>query len=110
MPELPISQSVISAERAVEHAQSVRRYHARRTRKGSTQRETDIQFALDRLKASMGPLRVFISGFPYGAQTTVALQQRQSAHVASKALQRERQKLWKMQKRKEASSEQEAIA
>lgn len=89
-------QLISRAHDAVEYAQSVRKMHRRRTNKTSTQRTTDIQIALDRLREAMNPLRSEIGRFPYGAQTEVAEQRRQAIRNASQAIQRERRKLWKM--------------
>lgn len=84
---------------AVEFAQSTRHFHARRTDKGTKQREDDLRTALDRLAGAMKPLRQEIARFPYGPQTITAEENRQAIRDASKALQAERRKLWKMQRR-----------
>jgi hypothetical protein len=87
------------AQAAVDLAQSTRRLHARRTKRGSRQREADLRTALDRLKSAMRPLRTQIARFPYGPQTDAAERNRQAIYAASEAIQRERRKLWKMQAR-----------
>lgn len=99
VPEKLPDGAVEAAEAAVEFAQSVRRVHARRTDKGSPNREDDIANALARLKAAMDPLKREIARFPYGPQTDQAEQNRQRIRTASQAIQRERRKLWKMQQR-----------
>lgn len=88
------------AETAVTHARSVRELHRRRSERGSHQREQDIQYALDRIKTAMRPLRSEIGRFVYGPQTTVAEETRQRIREASEALQKERRKLWKMKDRR----------
>jgi hypothetical protein len=87
------------AEAAVDLARSVRRLHARRSKKGGIRREADIQNALERLKAAMKPLRPVIARFPYEPQTVTAEAARARVRAASDAIQRERRKLWKMQAR-----------
>lgn len=98
MPET-FKEQIASAEAAIEFAQSVRRIHRRKTERGSPQREQDIETALDRLKAAMGPLRTIIGGFPYGPPTAIAEDRRNAVRDASAAVQAERRKLWKMKER-----------
>lgn len=98
--ELPKEQ-VDNAWTAIEFAHSVRKVHRRKSSKGTPQREADIQTALDRLKNVMLPLRKEVGRFPYGPQTTTADANRALIREASAAIQSERRKLWKMQKRKE---------
>ncbi len=86
------------AEAAIENAKRVRAAHARRSRRGAPQRESDIKIALDRLKTAMKPLRSEIGRFPYGPDTEVAEQNRKIIIDLSQDIQRERRKLWKMQK------------
>jgi hypothetical protein len=93
-----LSESMMeAADAAVIFAQQVRRMHRRRTGRSSTQRKTDIDLAIFRLKEAMGPLRSEIGRFAYGPQTTLAERNRQAIRDASDKLQRERRKLWKMQ-------------
>lgn len=99
MPSTLPEDSLAAAEAAVSFAQSVRQVHARRSDKGSKQREDDIRNALDRLKSAMDPIRREIARFPFGPQTTTAEANRERIRAASQALQRERRKLWKMKKR-----------
>ena len=98
--ELPRSD-IESAFAAVQHAEATRRYHARRTPRGSRQREEDLRLAAERLKEAMKPLRSHIGRFPYGPQTEIAGQNRARILEASDAIQRERRKLWKMRSRTE---------
>lgn len=93
--ELP-TQAIETAVAACQYAQQVRRYHRRRTNRTSSQRETEIEIALTRLKEAMAPLRSHIGKFPYGPQTTAAEENRQLIRDASTAIQAERRKLWKM--------------
>lgn len=95
------------AELAVANAQDVRAAHRKRTSKDDRQRQHDLTLAIKRVKRAMGPLRSEIGKFPYGPQTDQAEINRQKIREASKALQRERRKLWKMlnQKKKKESSD-----
>jgi hypothetical protein len=88
-----------AADRAIENAQRVRRFHRRRTERDSVQRKTDIVVALQRLKEAMRPLRTEIGRFPYGPQTDSAEANREAIRERSAAIQSERRKLWKMQGR-----------
>lgn len=94
-----------AARAAVVYALQVRKHHARRTTIDSPNRASDIELALTRIKDAMQPLRSQIGKFPYGPQTTIAESNRQEIRDLSKALQRERVKLWKLQngKRKKAA-------
>lgn len=96
LPEDDIQEALDAAR----YAQSVRQFHRRRTERGSTQREADIQLALDRLKDAMVPLRSAIGAFPYGPQTDTAAANRSKILETSALLQSERRKLWKMKGRK----------
>jgi hypothetical protein len=93
MPQVDLLDN---AQQAVEYAQRVRKTHRRRTARQSTQRNTDIQIALDRLREAMTPIRSEIGRFPYGPATEAAEIWRQAVREASQAIQRERRKLWKM--------------
>lgn len=84
------------AKAAVKNAQTVRAFHARRTRKDSQQRKDDIRIALDKLKEAMAPLRSEIGRFPYGPQTDAAEERRDAIRQASNDIQTERRKLWKL--------------
>lgn|SRR4051812_13430409 len=96
--ELP-RDAIDSADAACAFAQQVRKFHRRRTAKNSERRESDIKSAIERVREAMAPLRSEIGRFPYGPQTSIAEGNRQRIRDASDALQRERRKLWKMQKR-----------
>jgi hypothetical protein len=96
MPEhLPVA-ALADAEAAVNFARQVRKFHARRTERGSKQREADIEIARTRLKECMAPLKSAIGKFPYGPQTDAAEENRNVIREASQACQRERRKLHKM--------------
>lgn len=96
MPALLPKENLQAADAAIAFAQQVRRYHRRRTSKGSKQRTDDIAAALERLKVAMAPLRSEIGRFPYGPQTDVAEENRDKIKAKSRELQSERRKLWKM--------------
>jgi hypothetical protein len=93
--QLPVA-AMKEAELAVTNAQEVRSYHRKRSEKSDRQRRHDLDLALKRVKAAMVPLRSEIGKFPYGPQTDAAEANRDTIREASKALQRERRKLWKM--------------
>ena len=99
MPKILPQEGLDTAYAAVDYARSVRAMHRRRSARGSAQRETDIQLALDRLKDAIAPLRSVIGSFPYGVQTEEAERNREAVLAASDAIQRERRKLWKMKRR-----------
>jgi hypothetical protein len=86
-----------AAEAAVAFARQVRKFHARRSAKGTVQRETDIADALGRLGEAMKPLRSAIGAYPMlPAQGSIAEANRARVRQASAAIQVERRKLWKM--------------
>lgn len=87
---------IIQAERAAAYARRVRRLHARKTRPGSQQRETDIKLALDELAKAMAPIRRRLGQLPHerGALNVEGMRD------ASKLLQIERRKLWKMRRKR----------
>ena len=101
--ELP-NDAIESAEAAVAFAQQVRRFHRRRTNRLSSQRERDIELALERLKEAMLPIRSEIGRFPYGPQTDLAERNREKIRDASKQIQSERRKLWKMKNKTEETA------
>jgi hypothetical protein len=101
MPAVLPVHLIETAEAAVANAQNVRRFHGRRTQKGSKQREKDIALALKRLREAMDPVRSAIGKFQYGPQTETAEANRQRIREASRTLQQERRKLWKMRAVKE---------
>lgn len=94
-PKLTPAEMVHAGQVAVDYAISVRTYHAKRTRRGSQQREEDIKIALDRLRSAMKPIRSEIASWPFRA----VVKERESVESMSKSIQRERRKLWKMRAR-----------
>jgi len=86
------------ARAAVENARRVRKDHARRSIKGTARREADIAAALDRLKEAMKPLRSEIARFQYGFHGEAHAEYVAEVREASQDIQRERRKLFKMQK------------
>lgn len=99
MEELHVQEMVERAVFATQHARQVRELHAKRTTKGSKNRETDIQASLDRLRGAMRPIRSALGRqkAPYDDR---GVEHRALLLDVSDAMQRERRKLWKMQKRK----------
>ena len=93
-----VRQELNHVRAAVDYAQEVRAYHRRRTRRGNKQRENDISLALDRLKRAMQPIRTRIGQIPYNPPR----EENELLRQASKTLQTERRKLWKMRKPSDA--------
>jgi hypothetical protein len=93
---MTITEAVREAELAVKHAQEVRAYHRKRTKRGDIQRKEDLTMAYDRVRAAMPPLRSETGRFPHQMPTAATLKRQEQIRAASKALQRERRKLWKM--------------
>lgn len=99
MAEQPMETDLKTAFAAVRHAKDVRKYHARRTKRGSTQREMDLTEALSRLKEAMTPLRSYLGSVPSREESHARSNITQNVLDASQAIQSERRKLWKMKKR-----------
>ena len=99
MPQFRPDKELDTAAAAVAFAVEVRRYHRRRSRKDAEQRISDIERALGRIADAMAPLRSEIGKFPHGPQTEKAEENREEIREMSRSLQRERRKLWKMQRR-----------
>lgn len=91
-----VEDMVTGAEKAVGHARAVRKHHARRTKRGSPQREADIRLALQGIADAMRPIRRKLGMLPY-ERTAINVE---GLRVASQALQTERRKLWKMRRHK----------
>lgn len=100
MPYEPPPNLIERAQAAIDYAQSVRRVHRRRTPKGNEQREADIRVAMDRLREAIKPIRVEIGRFPYGPKGPESEAERARVREASKEIQSERRKLWKMRQRR----------
>jgi len=92
----PVEPGLKEARAAVRHAQDTRQFHRRRTTRGSKQREDDIRESIRRLKAAMVPLRSFRAAAPSKPQTKALGELSGRVEQASRALQAERRKLWKM--------------
>lgn len=96
-----IDAALKEAHAAIRHAVSTREYHARRYVKGSSMREQDLQTARDRLKKAMLPLRSWLGQAPYERNPTHAHEEiTERVQRASREIQAQRRRLWKMQKRK----------
>lgn len=91
-----ISAFLEEANLATQSAQEVREYHRKRTVRADQQRRDDINLALERIKAAMTPLRSEIGRFHKQPTSDIVLDRQRKIREASKALQRERRKLWKM--------------
>lgn len=93
--ELTPEELIADASKAVQHAQSTRKAHARAKggHRGGKQREQDIRLALERLQKAMKPLRRRIQRLVYLPSSYPG----EGLREASQAIQRERRKLWKMQ-------------
>jgi hypothetical protein len=94
--ELSPEATITNAESAVGHARAVRKHHARRTKPGTPQREADIKLALQSLADAMGPIRRRLGRLPY-ENTALNVE---GLRAASRAIQTERRKLWKMRRKK----------
>lgn len=93
MPIEPtIDEIVAEANRAILHAQRARRMHARKSKKGSRQREVDIDAALEGLQQAMKPVRRRMGRLAYLPAGVPS----EGLEWASRAIQAERRKLWKM--------------
>ena len=95
--ESPIELALKEAHAAVRHAQDVRGYHARRSAKGSKQREEDLMGARERLRIAMEPLRSFLGRGAALTQTNSNIDLLDRVSQASQAIQGERRRIWKMQ-------------
>lgn len=98
---MTIADALYEADLAVQNAQEVRCYHRKRSERGDQQRQEDLGMAIERVKAAMKPLRSEIGKFPRQAPSDAVLSRQAKVRAASKALQRERRKLWKMLDRNE---------
>lgn len=111
MEESSFSRLVQAADAAVDHAQDTRVAHAKRSARGSRQREDDLSMAQTRLKRLMAPVRSELARMPSElkrmnkggsaevGERSIKLQQQTTLRSLSQAIQRERRKLWKMQQR-----------
>jgi hypothetical protein len=96
MTEAAVAAALQEAEHAIQNAQEVRAFHRKRSERDDRQRINDLTFALRRVKAAMTPLRSEIGRFPHQQRTDTVEARQNKIRNASKALQRERRKLWKM--------------
>lgn len=92
-----IDSALKEAHAACRYALDTRSFHARRTERDEQQRQDDLYRARDRVRLAMVPLRRHLGKAQYltGSRANVDLDNR--VRAASKALQSERRKLWKMQ-------------
>jgi len=95
MDEMERDAAIREAWAAVSHAREVRQRHARRTDRGTAQREADLKIARSGIDEAMKPLRSEI-----GAAAYRDVPREEEIREASQALQAERRKIWKMQTRK----------
>lgn len=92
-----IESALKEALAACRHASDVRGYHARRTSRGTKQREDDLTQARERVRLAMAPLRSYLGRAQYDTQSQANIDLQERVRTASKELQSERRKLWKMQ-------------
>lgn len=95
MNETERDTAIKEASAAVRLAREVRQRHARRTDRGTPQREADLRLARQRLDDAMKPLRSEIGRSAYSN-----VPREEEIRKASQAIQSERRKLWKMQNRR----------
>lgn len=101
MARLSHNQILEGVDGAVQNARDIRAFHRKRTKKGDQQRETDIRHALTRIKRVMAPIRTKLGRWPYVTEIEGdEVAQIDELRVASKRLQAERRKLWKLRGRK----------
>lgn len=86
-----------AARAAIRLAEDARALHRKRTYRGSQQREADLSQATDRVKKAMLPIRSFLGRAPYMQPSAAHDELVERAREASKQLQKERRKCWKMQ-------------
>jgi hypothetical protein len=97
MPEPDLDTILLGAAAAVSYAQDVRAHHRKRTKRGASQREADLWIARNRLREAMEPVRSVIGRAQFDLMSATKAKQIEKARQASRDLQRERRKLWKMQ-------------
>lgn len=90
-------QRLLAVEAAVVYARKMRDHHARRTGKGAPGREADLASAMERIREAMAPVRSALGALPYQDEPDDELEH--DLREASKRLQAERRRIWKMQKR-----------
>lgn len=98
MDDEAIQELITAATKAADYAEGVRAMHRKRSMRGNRQRELDLSLALNRLARAMRPIRSELARAPYGKPGCVTPLQRKGLAEASQIVQRERRKLWKMQK------------
>ena len=84
------------ADSAVQVAKDVRKYHAKRTKVGSATRNQDIMRAVGQVQAAMRPIRSALGRAPYDDITPDSEKRLEELREASRRLQVERRKLWKL--------------
>ena len=97
MADERIEAALKEAHAACRHAEDMRKFYARRSERDSKQRQDDLHAARERVRLAMTPLRSWLGANARrtGSRNNVELAER--VGLASKALQSERRKLWKMQ-------------
>src|SRR4051812_5740244 len=96
MPGVLTEQDFDAVDAAIAFAQQVRKLHRRRSERASPARRRDIRMALNRLGSAMKPLRSELGRLQYAPTTAAAEARHERVRDASKAIQTERRKLWKM--------------
>lgn len=99
MDQHPLEPALKEALAAVRHAEDTRNLHAKRSRKGSPQREEDLRYARERLRLAMIPIRGYLGRAPFVRLTEYEVELWDRATQASEAIQGQRRRLWKMQQR-----------
>lgn len=91
-----VLQLVRAGESAVKGAQSARRKHARKTKRGDERRERDLKEAAENIQKAMKDLRPIIARMPWQTYSEARERTNDQVRRVSKAMQIERRKIWKM--------------
>lgn len=97
MADNRIEAALKEAHAACRHAQDIRGFYARRSERDSKQRQDDLHAARERVRLAMTPLRSYLGKSAKLTQSRTNIDLANRVREASKALQTERRKLWKMQ-------------
>lgn len=84
------------AKVAIINARDTRQFHARVSERGDPQRDRDLTDAREQVARAMIPLRSYLGKAIYFEPTEHREKLNDRVRLASKALQSERRKLWKM--------------
>lgn len=92
-----VESALKEAHAACRHSEDIRGFYARRSERESKQRQDDLHMARERVRLAMIPLRSYLGAEAARSGTRRNVELYERVRKASKALQAERRKLWKMQ-------------